>query len=80
MVVGFQYEITNSTASRFARRFYQQLAQGDPVDVAVQQGRRAIALGPTQYRKRDFTAPVLYTRMRDGYVFSRSTRGAEHIY
>ncbi|MEP1076063.1 CHAT domain-containing protein [Leptolyngbya sp. PL-A3] len=68
-VIGFQDEVTNATANRFALRFYQSLVQGDAVDTAVQQGRRAIALGPTQYRKRDFATPVLYTRVRNSQVF-----------
>ena len=79
VVVGMQYEISNATASRFARRFYQQLAEDDPVDIAAQYGRRAIALGPTQYRKRDFAMPVIFMRVQDGYLFSRpgSKSGAQ---
>ena len=71
VVVAMQYEVTNSTASRFARRFYQQLAVDDPVDIAAQYGRRAIALGSTQYRKRDFATPVIFMRVTDGYLFKR---------
>ncbi|NEQ81679.1 MAG: CHAT domain-containing protein, partial [Moorea sp. SIO2I5] len=40
VVVAMQYQVTNSTANRFARRFYQQLAADDPVDIAAQYGRR----------------------------------------
>jgi CHAT domain len=71
VVVAMQYEVSNATASRFARRFYQQLAEDDPVDIAAQYGRRAIALGPTQYRKRDFATPVIFMRVQDGHLFSR---------
>ena len=74
VVVAMQYEVTNSTASRFSRRFYQQLVQGDPVDIAAQYGRRAIALGPTQYRKRDFATPVIFMRVQDGYLFKRDEK------
>ncbi|MDY6804571.1 MAG: CHAT domain-containing protein [Cyanobacteriota bacterium] len=69
VVVAMQYEVTNSTASRFSRRFYQRLAAGDPVDIAAQDGRYAIALGPTQYRKRDFATPVIFMGVEDGYLF-----------
>ena len=69
VVVAMQYEVTNSTASRFARRFYQQLAADNPVDIAVQYGRRAIIQGPTQDRKRDFATPVIFMRVTDGYLF-----------
>jgi CHAT domain len=71
VVVAMQYEVSNATASRFSRRFYQQLAEDDPVDIAAQYGRRAVALGPTQYRKRDFATPVIFMRVQDGYLFSR---------
>jgi hypothetical protein len=74
VVVAMQYEVTNSTASRFSRRFYQQLVQADPVDIAAQYGRRAIALGPMQYRKRDFATPVIFMRVRDGYLFNRQKK------
>ncbi|MEG4423659.1 MULTISPECIES: tetratricopeptide repeat protein [unclassified Microcoleus] len=73
VVVAMQYEVTNSTASRFALRFYQQLAAEDPVDIAVQYARRAIALGSMQYRKRDFATPVIFMRVRDGYLFKRQS-------
>ncbi|MCL1474881.1 CHAT domain-containing protein [Argonema antarcticum] len=73
VVVAMQYEVTNSTASRFALRFYQQLAAEDPVDIAVQYGRRAIALGSMQYGKRDFATPVIFMRVQDGYLFKRQS-------
>lgn len=72
VVVAMQYEVSNATASRFARRFYQQLAEEDPIDIAAQYGRRAIALGPTQYRKRDFATPVIFMRVPNGYLFNWS--------
>jgi hypothetical protein len=73
VVIAMQYEVSNASASRFARRFYQQLAEGDPVDIAAQYGRRAIAQGPTQYRKRDFATPVIWMRVSDGYLFRRQS-------
>ena len=69
VVVAMQYEVTNSTASRFALRFYQQLAEEDPVDIAAQYGRRAIALGSMQYRRRDFATPVIFMRVQNGHLF-----------
>jgi CHAT domain/Effector-associated domain 1 len=70
VVVAMQYEVSNATASRFACKFYKRLAQGAPVDIAVQEGRYAIALSATQYRKRDFAAPVIFMRVQDGYLFN----------
>ncbi len=70
VVVAMQYEVSNSTAVRFALKFYQNLAEGYPVDWAAQNGRRAIALA-TQYKSRDFATPVLFMRVADGYLFNR---------
>ncbi len=71
VVVAMQYEVSNISASRFARKFYERLAKGDPVDIAAQNGRRALALGPTQFRKRDFATPVIFMRVQDGYLFQQ---------
>ncbi len=69
VVTAMQYEVSNATASRFTCTFYKKLAQGAAVDIAVQEGRYAIALSSTQYRKRDFAAPVIFMRVQDGYLF-----------
>jgi hypothetical protein len=70
VVVAMQYEVSNTTAVRFALKFYQQLAEMYPVDRAAQNGRRAIALN-TQYKGRDFATPVLFMRVADGHLFER---------
>lgn len=77
VVVAMQYEVTNITASQFSRQFYQKLAQGDPVDIAAQDGRRAITRGPTKYQKRDFATPVIFMRVPNGYLFSQQKVEAE---
>jgi hypothetical protein len=69
VVVAMQYDVSDTIASRFARRFYKQLAEGDPVDIAAQYGRRAISLSPALYKKRDFAAPVIFMLVEDGYLF-----------
>lgn len=76
VVVAMQYEVSNVTANRFADRFYERLAKDDPVDLAVQNGRYSIALD-TQYRKRDFATPVIFMRVRDGYLFPRQGEDVE---
>lgn len=68
VVVAMQYEVSNITASQFACEFYERLAKGEPVDIAAQNGRRAIGL-ETQHRKRDFATPVIFMRVEDGYLF-----------
>lgn len=77
VVVAMQYIVTNITASQFSRQFYQKLAEGYPVDIAAQYGRREIALGPMQYRKRDFATPVIFMRVPNGYLFSQQKVEAE---
>lgn len=77
VVVAMQYPVSNSTASRFAQRFYQRLAQDDPVDRAAQDGRRRIALGPKRYKARDFATPVIFMRVPDGHLFQRGEGRAE---
>ncbi|HEY9819801.1 MAG TPA: CHAT domain-containing protein, partial [Candidatus Sericytochromatia bacterium] len=62
VVVAMQYEVSNITASQFACEFYERLAKGEPVDIAAQNGRRAIGL-ETQHRKRDFATPVIFMRV-----------------
>jgi len=69
VVVAMQYDVSDTIASRFARRFYKQLAEGDPVDIAAQYGRRAISLSPAQYKTRDFATPIIFMRVEDGYLF-----------
>jgi formylglycine-generating enzyme required for sulfatase activity len=73
VVVAMQYEVSNFTASSFADCFYKRLAQDDPVGIAAQNGRRAIALN-TQYQKRDFATPVIFMRVQDGYLFKRDDK------
>jgi len=73
VVVAMQYEVSNITASQFAYEFYERLAKGEPVDIAAQNGRRAIALN-THYRKRDFATPVIFMRVQDGYLFKRDEK------
>ena len=69
VVVAMQYDVSDLIASRFASRFYRQLAEGDPVDIATQYGRRAISLSAAQYKKRDFATPIIFMRVEDGYLF-----------
>jgi hypothetical protein len=72
VIIAMQYEVSDTVSSQFPRRFYKQLAEGDPVDIAAQCGRRAIGLRPEAlYKKRDFATPVIYMRVEDGYLFER---------
>ena len=67
VVVAMQYEVSNVTAQTFAETFYRRLFDGEPVDIAVQEGRREIAK-KKEHSTRDFATPVLY--MRSTRLFS----------
>lgn len=70
IVIAMQYEVSNITAQRFMVEFYKHLAQGDPVEKAVQEGRRKVALGPQSYTTRDFATPVIFMSAQNGLLFA----------
>jgi hypothetical protein len=70
VVVAMQYPVMNITSIRFSARFYEEVANGRPVDQAAQSGRRLLAL-QSRYRQRDFATPVLFMRVEDGHLFAQ---------
>ena len=66
-VIGMQFEVTDGAAIEFAGKFYQRLAQGAPVDTAVQEAR--IHVGVVKDNPVEWATPVLYLLPRDGRVF-----------
>ncbi|MBD2169392.1 CHAT domain-containing protein [Calothrix membranacea FACHB-236] len=74
-VIAMQYPVNNTVASWFSGAFYEALAKGESVDIAMQQGRRKIAryhpFDPEFYTNRDFGTPVLYMSARDGNIMPR---------
>ena len=68
-MVAMQYSIFDSTAKLFADEFYSYLAQGNPVDTAIQKTRNAISQD-VGLDRRDFATPVLYMRAKDGIILS----------
>ncbi|MDJ0694671.1 CHAT domain-containing protein [Mastigocoleus sp. MO_188.B34] len=65
-VIAMQYTILDRTAKLFADEFYSYLAQGNPVDTAIQKTRNAISQDVGL--DRDFATPVLYMRAKDGVI------------
>ncbi|MBI3797520.1 MAG: SEL1-like repeat protein [Deltaproteobacteria bacterium] len=63
-VVAMQYEITDTTAIAFSRDFYEALAEGLPIDAAVNEARKALSVNTLEWG-----APVLYLRASDGRIF-----------
>jgi outer membrane protein assembly factor BamD (BamD/ComL family) len=66
-VVAMQFPISDEAAILFSGTFYPLLAQGNPVDVAVAEGRRAIRLGNS--RSMEWGTPVLFMRAPNGDIF-----------
>lgn len=64
-VLAMQASIRDSTARTFARFFYQALALGDPVDVALGRARNFLQGQGNE----EWGVPVLYLRARDGRLF-----------
>lgn len=75
-VVAMQFPISDEAAINFSSTFYPLLAQGDPVDVAVAEGRRAIRL--VDSRSMEWGTPVLFMRAPKGDIFRvRDRQSAE---
>ncbi|MCP4348610.1 MAG: CHAT domain-containing protein [Desulfobacterales bacterium] len=75
VVVAMQYDVSNATAGKFSLEFYQSLARFEPVDKAVQEGRRAVELSLRE-RTRDFATPVIFMRIRHGNLFLHQANDA----
>ncbi len=68
-VVAMQYPISNDAAIIFSRAFYSTLAKGEPVDIAIWEGRFRITSSISKaYDSSVFGTPVLYMRSRDGII------------
>jgi hypothetical protein len=75
-VVAMQYRISNMDAITFARTFYGLIAQGEEVDVAVSQGRRAlgeaqVSASGNSWNNRSFGTPVVYLRNAGSIIEGR---------
>jgi hypothetical protein len=65
-VVGMQFAISDQAAITFASELYSGLAHAFPIDVAVTEGRRALA---TEGDDLEWATPVLFMRVPDGGLF-----------
>jgi hypothetical protein len=64
-VVGMQFAISDQAAITFASELYSGLAHAFPIDVAVTEGRRALATEGDL----EWATPVLFMRVPDGALF-----------
>jgi hypothetical protein len=73
-----QYEISNEDALIFARKFYQQIGQGMPIDEAVTEARKELG---TPRRDRDawdarsFGTPVVYLQTSGAIILPSEKKG-----
>jgi hypothetical protein len=72
-VVAMQYEITDNAAIEFSRSFYDAIADGLPVDTAVAEARKGIAVAISDTL--EWGTPVLFMRAPDGVLFRVPARG-----
>ncbi len=73
-IVAMQYPIKNGDARRFSLAFYGELAKGETVDTAVQEGRRRL---DRNRQTRLFGTPVLYMHSSDGIIIRKTQNKGE---
>jgi len=77
-VVGMQYKINQQVANRFAKAFYEALAQRNTVDAALQKARKTISEEfSDQTQRLGFGLPVLYLRESDSMFAPWGPAGAQ---
>src|SRR6266436_4777644 len=65
-VIAMQFEISDAAAKVFAREFYCAIAEGNPVDAAVCESRKALF---NEEFGQEWATPVLYMRSHEGQLF-----------
>jgi hypothetical protein len=70
-VLAMQFEISDSAAVEFTRSFYEAVAAGQPVDIAVRDARLSVCL--SRPNSLEWGIPVLFLRQRDGRIFDVTT-------
>ena len=78
-VVAMQYPtVQQKTAGLFNQAFYAALANGKPVDFAINEARQQISAGDL-LASRDWSTPVLYMGTRNGRILSLLQEGDETV-
>lgn len=72
-VVSMQYEISDKAALEFSRAFYDSVALGMPVELAVSEARSSIEM--TMKDTVEWGTPVLHLRAGDGLLFEMDVNG-----
>jgi hypothetical protein len=74
-VLAMQYAISDHAAIRLTQTFYEALADGQAVDEAVAEARKAISFAAS--RTLEWGTPVLYLRSTDGTLFRLPQTGRQ---
>ncbi|HEX6558552.1 MAG TPA: CHAT domain-containing protein, partial [Longimicrobiales bacterium] len=75
-VVAMQYNISNTDAGLFARKFYEELGKGTDIDESVKIGRLALGEIYPAWAHPRFGTPVVYVQAYDPLVKARQPAGA----
>ncbi len=67
-VLAMQYAITDQAALDFSSELYKTLADGFPIDAAMNEARRAVFFSGNSI---EWGTPVLFMRAEDGMIFSQ---------
>jgi hypothetical protein len=67
-VIAMQFEILEDAAITFAQEFYEAIVDGNPVDAALAEARKAIYVSGNE---REWGTPVLFTRSPDSVLVKR---------
>jgi TonB family protein len=76
-VIAMQFEISDAAAKVFAREFYCAIAEGNPVDAAVCESRKALF---NEEFGQEWATPVLYMRSHEGQLFDLQGPAAAVLY
>lgn len=70
-VIAWRYPLRQQEGWIFLEEFYQSLAEGNPIDKAVQQGRNNLAISNDKpaYSTRSFGTPILWNNLKDSKLF-----------
>lgn len=74
-VIAMQFPITDKAATEFSCNFYKALSEGEPVDSALGEARKAVY--SVHRSSLEWGAPVLYLRTRNGEIFDLRDRTEE---
>jgi len=66
-VLAMQFPVSDKAAIALAGAFYRTLAEGDPVDAALSEARKAISLAGDD---REWGTPVLFSRSPDNHLLT----------